>query len=62
MYVEVRNNNVDRALRVLKKKLADEGFFKELQSRRFYEKPSEKRRRKKRQAIARNRRQLQATE
>ena len=61
MYVEVRNNNVDRALRVLKKKLADEGFFKELQSRRFYEKPSEKRRRKKRQAIARNRRQLQAS-
>jgi len=58
MRVEVRNNNVDRALRVLKRKLTEEGVFKELQARRFYEKPSEKRRRLKRAAIARNRREL----
>jgi small subunit ribosomal protein S21 len=56
--VEVRNNNVDRALRVLKRKLIDEGVFKELQERRFYEKPSDKRRRLKRAAIARQRREL----
>lgn len=58
MKVEVRNNNVDRALRVLKRKLTEEGVFRELQERRFYEKPSDKRRRKKRQAIARTRRAL----
>lgn len=56
MRVEVRNNNVARALKVLKKKLIDEGFFRELQERRCYEKPSEKKRRKKRAAIARQRR------
>jgi small subunit ribosomal protein S21 len=56
--VEVRNNNMDRALRVLKRKLIDEGVFRELQERRFYEKPSERRRRKKRAAIARQRREM----
>lgn len=56
MYVEVRNNNVDRAIRLLKRKLAEEGVFKELQERRFYEKPSDKKRREKRAAIARMRR------
>jgi small subunit ribosomal protein S21 len=54
--VEVRNNNVARAMKVLKRKLADEGVFKELQERRFYEKPSERKRRLKRAAIARQRR------
>lgn len=56
MRVEVRNNNVARAMKVLKRKLADEGVFKELQERRFYEKPSERKRRLKRAAIARQRR------
>ena len=45
MKVEVRNNNVDRAMQILKRKLIDEGVFKELQERRFYEKPSDKKRR-----------------
>lgn len=58
MRVEVRNNNMDRALRVLKRKLIEEGVFKELQERRFYEKPSDKRRREKRAAIARQKRDL----
>lgn len=58
MKVDVRNNNVDRALRVLKRKLVEEGVFRELQERRFYEKPSDKRRRLKRAAIARQRREV----
>lgn len=56
MKVEVRNNNVDRALQVLKRKLVEEGVFKELQQRRFYEKPSDRKRRLKRSAVARARR------
>jgi small subunit ribosomal protein S21 len=56
MKVEVRNNNVDRAMQILKRKLIDEGVFKELQERRCYEKPSDKKRRLKRAAVARERR------
>lgn len=56
MKVEVRNGNMDRAIRLLKRKLVDEGVFKELQERRFYEKPSDRKRRLKRAAIARQRR------
>ena len=56
MKVEVRNNNVDRAMQILKRKLIDEGVFKELQERRFYEKPSDKKRRLKQAAVARERR------
>ena len=43
MQVHVRDNNVDQALRILKKKLQREGVFREMKRRRFYEKPSEKR-------------------
>lgn len=46
MKVEVHNNNVDRALRVLNKKLKEEGVFDILKSKRYYEKPSVARRRK----------------
>ena len=56
MKVEVRNNNVDRAMQILKRKLIDEGVFKELQERRFYEKPSDRKRRLKQAAVARERR------
>jgi small subunit ribosomal protein S21 len=56
MKVEVRNNNVDRAMQILKRKLIDEGVFKELQERRCFEKPSDKKRRLKRAAIVRERR------
>lgn len=55
MYVEVRGNNVDRAIRLLKKKLAEDGIFRKLQEKRHYEKPSDKKRREKRSAIVRQR-------
>ena len=42
MYVSVRDNNVDQALRVLKKKMHREGMFREMKNRRAYEKPSER--------------------
>jgi len=51
--VFVRENNVDQALRVLKKKLQREGMFRELKRRRAYEKPSERRAREKSEAIRR---------
>lgn len=57
MRVEVRNNNVDRAIKVLKRKIAEEGIFKDLQKHRYYEKPSDRKRREKRAAIARARRE-----
>ena len=46
MEVIVRNNNVEKAMRVLKKKLQKDGLMKELRRREYYEKPSEKRVRK----------------
>ena len=42
MQVFVRDNNVEQALRVLKKKMQREGTFREMRRRRFYEKPSER--------------------
>ena len=42
MYVAVRDNNVDQALRVSKKKMQREGMFREMKNRRAYEKPSER--------------------
>ena len=50
VYVEVRNNNVDRALRKFKKKVAQEGILRDLQKHEYYEKPSIKRKRAKAQA------------
>ena len=55
MQVLVRDNNVDQALRVLKKKLQREGVLRELRLRRHYEKPSEKAVREKAEAIRRAR-------
>jgi len=55
--VLVRDNNVDQALRVLKKKLQREGVFREMKARRAYEKPSEKRAREKGEAVRRARKQ-----
>ena len=43
MQVLVRDNNVDQALRALKKKMQREGLFREMKMRRHYEKPSEAR-------------------
>ena len=55
MQVLVRDNNVEQAIRALKKKMQREGLFRELKARRAYEKPSERRIREKAQAISRHR-------
>ena len=55
MQVTVRDNNVDQALRALKKKMQREGIYREMKMRRSYEKPSEKRAREKAEAVRRYR-------
>ena len=45
--IEVRNNNVEKALRVLKKKLMKDGVMRELKERQYFQKPSWKKREKK---------------
>ncbi len=55
MEVSVRDNNVDQALRALKKKLQREGVYREMKMRRFYEKPSEKKAREQAAAVRRAR-------
>ncbi|MBI2707606.1 MAG: 30S ribosomal protein S21 [Proteobacteria bacterium] len=55
MQVIVRDNNVDQALRVLKKKMQREGIFREMKLRRHYEKPSERKARESAEAIRRAR-------
>lgn len=55
LQVLVRDNNVDQALRVLKKKMQREGLFREFKARSAYEKPSEKRIREKAEAVRRHR-------
>jgi small subunit ribosomal protein S21 len=53
MQIIVRDNNVDQALRALKKKLQREGVYREMKLRRHYEKPSEKRAREHAAAVSR---------
>jgi len=53
--VFVRDNNIDQAMKLLKRKLQREGFFRELRRRRAYEKPSERRARRAAEAIRRSR-------
>jgi small subunit ribosomal protein S21 len=53
MQVFVRDNNVDQALKALKRKLQREGVFREQRRKKFYEKPSEKKAREKSEAIRR---------
>ena len=55
MEIKVFNNNVEKALKIAKKKLAGEGLFRELKRRMFYEKPSV--RKKSKQLQAQRRRQ-----
>jgi small subunit ribosomal protein S21 len=55
LQVLVRDNNVDQALRVLKKKMQREGVFREMKQRKSYEKPSERKNREKAEAIRRAR-------
>jgi small subunit ribosomal protein S21 len=53
--VLVRDNNVDQALRALKKKMQREGIFREMKLRRNFEKPSERRAREQAEAVRRSR-------
>ncbi|MFI4986411.1 MAG: 30S ribosomal protein S21 [Alphaproteobacteria bacterium] len=53
--VVVRDNNVDQALRALKKKMQREGIFREMKLRRSYEKPSERKARERAEAVRRAR-------
>jgi len=55
LQVLVRDNNVDQALRVLKKKMQREGIFREMKQRSAYEKPSERRAREQAEAVRRAR-------
>jgi small subunit ribosomal protein S21 len=55
LQVFVRDNDVEQALRVLKKKMQREGVFREMRRRRFYEKPSDKTTREKTEAVRRAR-------
>jgi len=50
--VEVRNGNLEQAMRVLKRKLLKDGLIKTLKMKQYYEKPSDKRVRKKKEMIA----------
>ncbi len=54
MEVSVRDNNVEQAQRVLKKKMQREGVYREMKARRFFEKPSAKRLREREEAARRN--------
>ncbi len=58
--VAVENDNVDRALRALKRKMANEGVYKELKKRKFYLKPSEQKKRKMREAERRRRKAIRS--
>ena len=55
LHVDVRENNVDQALRVLKKKMQREGLLREMRAKEFYEKPSVKKARQAKEAIKRKR-------
>ena len=55
MQVIVRDNNVDQALRALKKKMQREGIFREMKLRRHFEKPSERKARERAEAVRRMR-------
>jgi small subunit ribosomal protein S21 len=56
--IDVRNNNVDKAMRILKKKLTEDGFFNELRQREYYESKGTKRRKAKAAAKRRSERDL----
>ena len=58
MEVKVFNNDLNKAMKVMKRKLQQEGLFRELKKRRFHEKPSAKRKRKLKEALSRERKRL----
>lgn len=60
MEIRVEGKDVEKAIRVLKRKVQRDGIFRELKNRRFYEKPSLKKKRKKREALKRKRKSFAA--
>jgi len=58
LLVNVFQNQIDKALRTLKRQIIREGLFKELKNRRFYEKPSVKKRRKIKEAKKKRKRAM----
>ncbi|CAG0934431.1 30S ribosomal protein S21 [Geobacter sp.] len=58
MQVSVQGNDMEKALKVLKRKLQTEGFFKEMKKRKHYEKPSVKKKRKQQEAERKRRKAL----
>ena len=59
MRIEVRNNNVDKAMRILKKKLTEDGFFNELREREAFMSKGEKKRHERAASKRRQKRDLQ---
>ena len=58
MEVDVYDDNVNKAIKVMKRKLQQDGFFRDIKRRRFYEKPSVRRRRKEAEAERRLRKKV----
>jgi small subunit ribosomal protein S21 len=58
MKVVVQDNQIEKAIRDLKKKLTKEGFFSEIKERRFYDKPSVQRKKKQAKAAKRRRKRM----
>lgn len=52
------NHNLEKAMRILKRKLIREGVFKELKARRFFEKPCEKKKRKDKESLKKRRKDV----
>lgn len=61
LVIDVKNNDVEFALRILKKQVQKSGLLRELRRRRHYEKPSERRRRQKRDGIKNTRKREMAS-
>lgn len=62
MEVKVRDDQIDRALKILKRKMQTEGIFREMRMREAYEKPSAANRRRKAEAVRRHRKELRKRE
>ena len=58
MEIRVDDKNIEKALRLLKRKMQNDGLFRELKNRRFYEKPSLKKKRKRREAQKRKQKSM----
>ena len=58
MEIRVNDKNIEKAIRLLKRKMQNDGLFRELKNRRFYEKPSLKKKRKRIEAQKRKQKSL----